>query len=123
MIDKEIPEGFESIGKVYVVEYDNGEMYEDAFHHTDKIFNTRDAAQNYLIDMGLFGDADSMEESQIWREPKYVCDMNNINCDDCPMFHEDEDNFGCTEYEDRMESEWDNSFYTIHEYDLLADYV
>lgn len=113
----DIPDCFKPVGKVYVVNYDNGELWEDAFHCVEQVFNTREAAQNYLIDLGLIGDADSMEESETWREPKYVCSMNNMICDECPKFENQYEH--CKEYEERIDSEWDNSYYTIEEYNLI----
>lgn len=110
----EIPKGFKSVRKVYVVDYDNGEMYEDGMHCVDGIFQSRKAAEKYLRDIGAI--KDSKYES--WSFPEYVCSMNNMYCENCPKFGEDDD-YGCEEYELRIDSEWDNSYYTIHEYDLF----
>lgn len=119
MINKKIPSGFNSIDKIYVVEYDNGEMYDDAFHCVDKVFNTYESAQNYLESiLGLVKQEPIYKNANpTWSEADYVCSMNNINCDDCPKC--DGYDYGCDEYEARLDSEWDNSYYTIEEYDLL----
>ena len=124
MIGKEIPEGFKSVTKVYVVNYDNGEPYEDGFHCIDNIFSTYEEAEKYLIDMDTikrewgFG-------KPTWSFPKYVCSMNNMDCEDCPKREQDVDENGyryCEEEFERDTSEYDNSFYTIEEYNLLTNY-
>lgn len=116
MIDKDTPNGLKSIGKIYVVEYDNGEPYEDGFHCVDGIFYSKEAAEKYLTNMGLIKTEPLHSNgTPSWIEPEYVCSMDNMYCENCPKF----DDYECDEYELRQESEWDNSSYTIYEHDLL----
>lgn len=115
-----IPDGFKSVKKVYAIEYDNGEAWEDAYHDIDLIFDNRDEVVRYLIDRGLFGNTYDVRESTVWKAPKYVCSMGNIDCEGCPKCNGDD---FCDEWDDRMDSEWDNSFYMIREYDVIAEDV
>lgn len=110
----DIPDGFNSITKVYVVNYDNGAEYEDNDHYIDNIFRTREEAKKYLADMGLIEN----EKEQTYS--KNICSMNNINCFDCPKYWEHD--MKCDEYKTRIENEHNHSFYTIEEYDLLSAY-
>ena len=45
--------------KVYLVEMDNGEVYEEYFRWTEKVFTTYRGASQYLIDEGYVPFADS----------------------------------------------------------------
>lgn len=123
MINKEIPNGFNSFGKVYVVDYDNGEPYEDNFHCINNIFTSREEAEKYLADKGTVKREWTYHEPT-WSFPEYICSMNNIDCQDCPKYKGKDENYwdyyDCDEYDERWEREYDNSFYTIEEYDLLT---
>lgn len=125
MINKEIPEGFKSVGKIYIVDYDNGEPYEDNMHYVDNIFYSREAAEKYLENNGLIKNENRFGAT--WSSPKYVCSMNNMNCKDCPKYKGEDENgwdyYDCDEYDKRWEDEWDDSFYTIEEHNLLVEDV
>lgn len=115
-----IAKNFDNVGKVYLVWYDNGEAYEDSFSCVEAVFNSLDAAEKYLDDRhkrdwlrGYKG------ERQTWSDPKFICSMNNMDCDDCPKSGlETDDYIDCDEYEERMDSEWDNDYWYIEEHEL-----
>lgn len=107
------------MSKVYLVYCDNGEPYEDGFCYVNCIFTTREHAVEYIEkELGCIKrDGWRREE---WEEPKYVCSMNNIDCEDCPNYNLDEyeENF-CEEYNERLDSEYDYTFYYIEEGELV----
>lgn len=117
-----IAKDFNAIGKVYLVWCDNGEMYEDSFSYVETVFNSKSAAEKYLDDRHERGELVGYKgERQTWSDPKFVCSMNNMNCEDCPRGGLDNGYccaLECDEYEERMDSEWDNSFWYIEEMDL-----
>lgn len=127
MFEYESPDGFESIGKVYLVEYDNGESYEDNYNNIEHVFKTRDDAEKYLDSeyerrptkrWTANGFVDDVE----WSYPKFVCSMNNMDCEDCPKCKDYEDGWDdCDEYYERMNSQYENPYWSILEYDLLCE--
>lgn len=112
-MDKRIPNGLQQIGKIYIIDYDNGEPYEDGAHYVYGVFQSREAAEKCLKDIGAIKDS----RYGTWSSPDYVCSMGNMDCEECPKFGNEYE--CCEEYDRRLESEWDCSYYTIEEYDLL----
>lgn len=127
MIEHEIPDGFESVSKVYLVEYDNCEPYEDNYHAIEHVFKTREDAEKYLDReyerrptrrWSVNGFVDDVE----WVYPKFVCSMNNMDCEDCPKCKDYENGWDdCEEYDARMDSEYYNPSWSILEYNLLDE--
>ena len=119
--------------KVYEVHYDNGEQWDDAFYCSECFYATYEGAVKYLEEeLGLVKSQDNMRGGNvIWRFPKYVCKMNNIDCDDCEYYWDSDSYNGhtfidedgeetneCQELLDRSESDYDFSYYTIVEHDV-----
>lgn len=127
MFDREIPNGFDSVSKVYLVEYDNGEPYEENFHYIKGVFKTQEAAEKYLDSKyerkhTKYWHVNSAVDDIVWGYPKFICSMNNIDCEDCPKCKDYENGWDCCEeYDSRLDSEYDNSYYIILKYDLLDE--
>lgn len=106
--------------KAYIVWYDNGEEYEDNYQCIEKIFATREAAEEYLDEE--YERFDCMLGGTGWKIPEFVCSMGNIDCRKCPKYNEFmacETGFCCEEEEKRF----DSSFYkyarwTVQEWEV-----
>lgn len=113
--------------KIYEVHYDNMEPYEDNFHYSECLCSTYERAVKYLeVEKGLIKDGSN------WVAPKYVCRMNNINCEDCPLYR-DSDNYNgqkftdedgvetdeCPDLYERMDSMYYRPVWYIVEHEML----
>lgn len=98
--------------KVYMVWYDNCEMYEDNFQYPDAFCSTYDGAVKFLEDKGYVSTVDKrydmfvgeFVEMPVWTIPEPDCDKN---CCDC-------DKYVKCEWSDYCNPEW-----TIHEIEVL----
>lgn len=103
--------------KIYVVHGDNGEAYEDGWDWIESIFTSGDYAVEYIEnELGCVKTDDKWRET--WKRPKYVCSMNNIDCYDCPKYDKDDDEIPCEEYDERMDNEWDSTYFYIQCYEV-----
>ena len=124
----ECPDGFDTIDTVYLVEYDNGEPYEDNYHDIQLVFDTREDAEKYLDNRYVREKtnkhtSDGVIENIIWRYPQSSCSMNNIGCDKCPKYMRfDEESSEWVKCEERyklIEPYYDESSWCIIEYDVI----
>ena len=123
MFENKIPDGFKSIGKIYLVEYDNGKEYEDNDTYIESVFKTRDDAERYLDSKYERKYIKCWPENSLingveWRCPKFVCSMKNIDCEKCPKCNGD-----CDGYWERIGSEYEGPSWYILEYDLIEKKV
>lgn len=103
------------IMKVYEVHYDNMEAWEDNFFCAECFYSTYEGAVKYLEEeMGLIKDV-AYDGKPVWNCPKFVCSMNNIDCEDCEK-NDDEDE--CEEWFDRFDSEHYHPQWTIVEWEV-----
>lgn len=111
--------------KVYAIVYDNGEAWEDGFSYTVAIYNTREAAENYL-DLKYRRDG---ENRWVNRHDVKKCSKGHTydECDNCPVCIDWENNgyqteYACPEQEEIQDSyfnkAYDYAWYEIEEWEL-----
>ena len=90
--------------KIYEVHYDNCEPYEDHYEYADRFYSTYESAEKYLNGEGLIKRVESRFDWKskqwvdvaIWEYPRYVCEMNNIDCYDCERYWDSDTYNGMT---------------------------
>ena len=116
-----IAKDFDNVGKVYLVWWDNGEPWEDNSELVEAVFNNLDSAEKYLDDRHKRDELRGYNgEHQTWSDPKFVCSMNNMDCEDCPKggLNDDDWDWECDKLDERTDSEWDNCYWYIEEHEL-----
>ena len=113
--------------KVYEVYYDNGEPWEDSFSYSVALFSSRESAVN---DLENIRDLIYNESHDCWEPKKHKCEnVSDDTCLGCEFYDKEwkygmkvgslADNYECEQYHNRFEEEYNNSFYQIHEREVL----
>lgn len=103
--------------KYYVIEYDNGESYEDNWNYTlDVVFKSLDNAKEFVREIYDDVDPEDYDDNLKGSLPKYLYyTKESVGYNGEPIFTLEED-----PYEDSCYSHWErNSSYTIREVSLL----
>ena len=103
--------------KYYVIEYDNGESYEDNWNYTlDVVFKSLDNAKQFVRDIYIDVEPEDYDEKLADVLPKRLYfTEESVSYLGEPMFELEED-----PYDDSCYSHWERGeFYTIREVSLL----
>lgn len=103
--------------KYYVIEYDNGESYEDNWNFTlDVVFKSLDNAKKFVRESCVDVEPEDYDDELKDVLPKYLYyTKESVNFNGDPEFFLEDD-----PYDDSCYSHWERGgFYTIHEVSLL----
>lgn len=106
------------MNNIYVIWFDNGEDWEDHYRCIEKIFSTREAAENYLYDRYV------MTQDNLWEPEHYTCKIRgDNNCSLCDKYNAwvDSDydaDAPCEEY-NKLPDDYEHPSWDIEEYGVL----